>query len=255
LNHIVSRAVPIVLDTESHTTFCNVGGLHEPFSRCTSRSACPCPSGQHHLHRPSRSHHRDSARTFTPPPTFSDRSPTNIISWSSPFSNPFFSTFREPQKKILDARTVVAAIDGACAGNGTPSARAGVGVFFGPNSPHNLSEPITGTQTSQRAEILAATKALQQASLLLRDVLTVGKVVLICDSQYVVGAMTEWVFGWQDNGWKNAAGKPVQNKAEFQALDKLIESLQEDGLDVEFWLVGRGDNTQADELARGACTN
>ncbi|KAJ7457289.1 ribonuclease H-like domain-containing protein [Mycena galericulata] len=193
-------------------------------------------------------------RTFEPARFLSDRSPTNLISWSSPVSNVFFSAFREPQKKILDKRTIVISVDGACSGNGTQSARAGVGIFFGPNSPHNVSESISGTQTSQRAEILAATKALQKVSVLLENDFGVGCIVLLSDSQYVVGAMTEWVFGWKENGWKNANGGPVQNKAEFQALDAAIEKLEEDGLDVKFWLVGREHNSQADELAKAACS-
>ncbi|KAJ7763182.1 ribonuclease H-like domain-containing protein [Mycena maculata] len=192
-------------------------------------------------------------RTFEPARPMSDRSPSNIISWSSPFSNVFFSTFREPQKKILDNRTVLIAVNGACSGNGTPAAHAGVGIFFGPNSPHNVSETISGAQTSQRAEIIAATKVLRKASALLQDVITIGCVVLLSDSQYVVGAMTEWIFAWKENGWKDARGGPVQNKAEFQELDALIEQLEEDGLDVKVWLVGRENNAQADELAKAAC--
>ncbi|KAJ7474862.1 ribonuclease H-like domain-containing protein [Mycena latifolia] len=192
-------------------------------------------------------------RTFVPSPILSDRSPANIVAPSSPFSNIFFSAMREPQKKILDTRTVLISIDGACAGNGTPSARAGVGIFFGPNSPHNVSEAISGTQTNQRAEILAATKALRKASTLLKDVFTVSKIVLMTDSKYVIGAMTEWVFAWKDNGWKNTNGGPVENKADFKELDTLIEDLAEDGLAVEFWFVGREHNAQADQLAKAAC--
>ncbi|KAJ7042162.1 ribonuclease H-like domain-containing protein [Mycena alexandri] len=193
-------------------------------------------------------------RTFKPSPALSDHSPANIVSPSSPFSNVYLSTFREPQKKIIDARTVLLSIDGACSNNGTSSARAGVGIFFGPNSPHNISEPISGPQTSQRAEILAAANALRKASTLLENVMSVGCIVLLSDSKYVVGAMTEWIFAWKENGWKNANGGQVENKADFKALDALIEKLEEDGLDVKFWLVGREHNSHADQLAKAACT-
>ncbi|KAJ6551944.1 ribonuclease H-like domain-containing protein [Mycena capillaripes] len=192
-------------------------------------------------------------RTFELPCMLSDHSPANIIAPSSPFSNVYFSTFREPQKKIVDTHTVLISVDGACSANGTPSARAGVGIFFGPNSPHNVCEAISGTQTSQRAEILAATKALHRASTLLENVMGVGCIVLLCDFKYVVGAMTEWIFAWKENGWKNANGGRVENKVDFQELDELIERLVEDGLDVKFWLVGREDNLQADRLAKAAC--
>ncbi|KAF8206054.1 ribonuclease H-like domain-containing protein, partial [Mycena galopus ATCC 62051] len=147
---------------------------------------------------------------------------------------------------------VLISVDGACSGNGTPSARAGVGIFFGPNSPHNVSESISGAQTSQRAEILAANKALRKASALLQADTSVGCIVLLCDSQYVVGAMTEWIFGWKNNGWKNANGGPVENKADFEQVDNIIEALEEDGLDVKFWLVGREHNGHSDQLAKAA---
>ncbi|KAJ7929613.1 ribonuclease H-like domain-containing protein, partial [Mycena leptocephala] len=117
-------------------------------------------------------------------------------------------------------------VDGACSGNGTPSARAGVGIFFGPNSPHNVSESISGPQTSQRAEIYPRPKlckGLNSAGG--RD--QRGCIVLLCDSKYVVGAMTEWIFAWKDNGWKNANGGRVENKADFQELDTVIERLEE----------------------------
>ncbi|KAJ7227230.1 ribonuclease H-like domain-containing protein [Mycena pura] len=193
-------------------------------------------------------------RTFEPCPCLSDKSPANIVAASSPLSHIFFSTFRDPHTKILDKRTVLVCIDGACAGNGTPAARAGVGVFFGPESPHNVSAAIAGPQTSQRAEILAATGALRKAHALFQEDTSVGSVVLLCDSQYVVGAMTEWIFAWKDRGWRNAHGEPVENQADFRELEKVIEDLEEDGLDVKFWLVGREHNAQADRLAKAACS-
>ena len=137
------------------------------------------------------------------------------------------------------------AVDGACSGNGTPLARAGVGIFFGPGSPHNVSEAIAGTQTSQRAEIIAAIKALRKAATLFENVITIGKIVLLSDSNYVVSAMTDWIYTWKENGWKNANGRPVENKADFEELDAVIEQLEEDGLDVNFWLVGREHNAEA----------
>jgi ribonuclease HI len=120
-----------------------------------------------------------------------------------------------------------------------------------------VSQRITdGAQTSQRAEILAASTALRKASVLFAENISVGTIVLLSDSQYVVGAMTEWVFRWKENGWKNAAGKAVENKREFQELDELIEQVEEDhGLAVRFWLVRREDNARADELAKAACAS
>ena len=59
---------------------------------------------------------------------------------------------------------VVVYTDGACSRNGYANAKAGIGVWWGENDPRNLSEPLEGRQTSNRAEIWAAIKAINQAT-------------------------------------------------------------------------------------------
>ncbi len=45
--------------------------------------------------------------------------------------------------------------DGACTGNGKANPIAGVGAYFGPNDPRNISELLPGEkQTNQRAELM-----------------------------------------------------------------------------------------------------
>lgn len=57
-------------------------------------------------------------------------------------------------------------IDGACRNNGFGNAVASIGVFFGPESKYNLTEGVArGPFTSQRAELIAAYRALQQVKL------------------------------------------------------------------------------------------
>jgi ribonuclease HI len=192
-------------------------------------------------------------RTFNPSLGLLDPSPSNLIAPGTPFSRLYFATFREPQTKIVEKSTIVVSIDGACSDNGTPAARAAVGVYFGPESPHNISERIGGVQTSQRAEIRAAIRALEIVTQALLDDFSVRRVVLLCDSSYVVQSMTEWVFKWRENGWKNARNGSVVNTNDLKELDEFIDKLCEEGLDVEFWLVGREKNVLADELANRAC--
>ncbi|KAF9007782.1 hypothetical protein BDZ89DRAFT_1144375 [Hymenopellis radicata] len=60
---------------------------------------------------------------------------------------PFVALFTCPlgaHEKLVDTRTILISIDGACSGSGTPSARVGVGIFFGPDSPQNISQVIDG---------------------------------------------------------------------------------------------------------------
>lgn len=59
------------------------------------------------------------------------------------------------------SRSILVFTDGACSGNGTSTARGGLGVFFGPGSKFNFAERLTGVQTSQKAELAAAARALE----------------------------------------------------------------------------------------------
>jgi ribonuclease HI len=47
------------------------------------------------------------------------------------------------------------------------------------------------------------------------------EIILNTDSSYIIGGMTEWIFNWQKNNWKNSAKKPVLNR---DLWEKLIEA-------------------------------
>lgn len=133
--------------------------------------------------------------------------------------------------------------DGASSQNGKRNAAAGIGVFWGPNHPLNVSERLPGRQTNNRAEIYAAVRALNQAK-------QVGakQVKLYTDSQFVIHGITDWINKWKTNGWKLSSGSPVINKEDFIELDNA-----RNGLDVE-WVYVRGHshiigNEEADKLA------
>lgn len=79
-------------------------------------------------------------------------------------------------KKMLTVFT-----DGSCLSNGKGAAAvAGIGVFFGHNDERNISEALEGIQTNQRAELMAAIRALE----VLRG--WKGDVEIKTDSQYVI---------------------------------------------------------------------
>ena len=46
------------------------------------------------------------------------------------------------------------------------------------------------------------------------------------DSKYVILGITEWIFNWQKNNWRNAAKKPVLNRELWEELYKLTEELK-----------------------------
>ncbi len=60
--------------------------------------------------------------------------------------------------------------------------------------------------TNNRMELLAVIRGLQALT-------RPAEVVVHLDSSYVMHAFTKgWIAGWQRNGWKNSAKKPVANR-------------------------------------------
>ena len=137
-------------------------------------------------------------------------------------------------------------IDGACSYNGTPHARAGFGVNWGPR--HHLSARLEGEdpETSNRAELRAAIVALD---LRVWNGEGFDKVILACDSEYVVKGITEWVRNWQSNGWRTARRTPVENRDLWEMLLAALSVQDDRGVLVQFWLIPREQN-EADEYAK-----
>ena len=87
-------------------------------------------------------------------------------------------------------------------------ARAGFGIWFGEGDPRNTSESFTGTQTNNRAELLAIIKALT----ILRDEIEQGQPVMIySDSSYSIRCCTTYGEKMAKKGWKNK-GNDIPNR-------------------------------------------
>ena len=50
-----------------------------------------------------------------------------------------------------------------------------------------------------------------------------GSIEIFSDSKYVILGITEWIFNWQKNNWRNAAKKPVLNKELWEELYMLTK--------------------------------
>ena len=76
---------------------------------------------------------------------------------------------------------------------------------------------------------------------------------ILCDSQYVINSVTQWMPGWKRRGWRKADGKPVLNRELLERLDAAMT-----GRDVSFeWVKGHAGhalNEAADLRARAAAT-
>ena len=100
--------------------------------------------------------------------------------------NPLPPLFADPQR-MPDISIYT---DGSCLGNGSPNAKAGIGIFFGTNHPRNISRKLDSPnrETNNTAETKAILAAVEE----LRPELERGDEVLIhSDSTYAIGACTE----------------------------------------------------------------
>ena len=128
--------------------------------------------------------------------------------------------------------------DGACKGNPGPGGWGAV-IRSGEHEKElSGGEPLT---TNNRMELLAAIRALQALN-------RPCHVDLTTDSVYVRDGITKWIFGWQKNGWRTAAKKPVKNAELWQ---ELLEAAKPHRIEWH-WVKGHAghvENERADVLA------
>jgi len=75
-------------------------------------------------------------------------------------------------------------------------------------------------------------------------------VVLVTDSNYLFSCLTEHVYAWERNGYRNAKGKEVSNANAVRWVEGLVERFEGHGVNVKFWKVDKKDNWEAVDLAR-----
>lgn len=110
----------------------------------------------------------------------------------------------------------------------------------------NLSEPVNYyLPTNQRAEIQAATRAIEQA----QQLESVERLVIKTDSQFLITSMEQWIDEWKRNDSMKDDGTEVVNHRDFRALDEVI---QNSGMEISWEHVRahRGRNKKADRLVR-----
>ncbi|MCA9726975.1 MAG: ribonuclease HI [Candidatus Eisenbacteria bacterium] len=139
---------------------------------------------------------------------------------------------------------VILYTDGACSGNPGPGGWAAM-----------LKDPATGksreifgsdpSTTNNRMELTAVIEGLKQ---LKKEDLEIR---VVSDSKYVVQGITEWVRGWERNGWRTSDRKPVKNQDLWRELVELARSHR-----VTFeWVQahnGHPENERVDALAVAA---
>ncbi len=133
--------------------------------------------------------------------------------------------------------------DGACSGNPGPGGFGAVIVY-----PEGKIQEIGGGHpqtTNNRMELAGAIQSLQK----IKD--RKDDVWMITDSTYVIRGITQWIWGWQKNGWLTGEKKDVSNKDLWQVLNEEVKARK--GAKME-WKYVRGHtgvpaNERCDEIA------
>jgi ribonuclease HI len=131
--------------------------------------------------------------------------------------------------------------DGACKGNPGPGGWGAILRMGAAEKELSGGDPAT---TNNRMELTATIRALGALK-------EPCHVKLHTDSRYVIDGITKWVFGWQKNGWKSAAKKPVANADLWQDLIAAVRPHRVDWI----WVKGHDghpENERADKLASDA---
>ncbi|MDO9067978.1 MAG: ribonuclease HI [Deltaproteobacteria bacterium] len=138
-----------------------------------------------------------------------------------------------------DAQNVEIFCDGACSGNPGPGGYGAILRYGG------HEKEIRGgalETTNNRMELSAAIEALR---LLKRPC----SVTVTTDSQYLIKGITEWITGWQRNGWRNSKKEPVLNRDLWEQLLIVTQKHQVEWI----WVrghAGHPENERCDQLAR-----
>lgn len=117
------------------------------------------------------------------------------------------------------AEKIIIYTDGAAKGN---PGKAGWGaVFLMGGKEFEIGGGVEHA-TNNIMELTAPTQALKY----LKDNKIGGEIEIVSDSKYVILGITEWIFNWQKNNWRNAAKKPVVNRELWESLYELTQELK-----------------------------
>ena len=126
-------------------------------------------------------------------------------------------------------------VDGGCRRNGYSNAIGAAACIvigkYGNRQRWQRQIPSRQNPTSQRAELTALIIALEKAIERYEGSNTgpYMDVTIYTDSKYAHGCITEWVYKWVRNGWRNAKGYEVANQDLIQEASDLDDRLKEVG--------------------------
>lgn len=110
---------------------------------------------------------------------------------------------------------IIAYTDGSASPNPGPGGYAALLLH-----PDGREEAVTGASPQTTNNIMELSAAIAA----LRAIPDGEMIEMVTDSQYLRNGITSWIKGWQRNGWKTSAGKPVLNRELWEALHLLNQS-------------------------------
>ena len=165
---------------------------------------------------------------------------------------PFKGSHFRPRMK-----SVVIAVDGGARGNrrDDPNSRGAWGVYWGKGCVFNACGTLAKNelQTNSRAELQAVNHALigVQARRANGDLPGWREIVIMLDSDYVKKVFDEYIWKWEENGWRKPDGKNPMHLPLILDIHRKICDIEKNGA-VRFWWVGREWNGDADALVNHA---
>ena len=127
-------------------------------------------------------------------------------------------------KLISDSDRIIVYTDGSCFNNGRKGALAGIGAYFPSNIKYNISEPLSGKQTNQCAELTAILTTLKKIAS--TPELSTKKVLIKTDSEYSINVITKWIPSWRAKNWSKKNGNQISNLNLIVKLDQEIQNMR-----------------------------
>jgi ribonuclease HI len=117
----------------------------------------------------------------------------------------------------VESKNIKIYTDGAARGNPGP---AGWGAVILVDDKKFEIGGRADKATNNQMELSAPIEALK----FLRKNKICGSIEIFCDSKYVLLGITEWIYNWKKNNWRNAAKKPVLNQQLWEELYLLTQN-------------------------------
>ena len=148
-------------------------------------------------------------------------------------------------------------VDGAIRTDEEGFLQSGMGCYFGPMSPHNISRrlgvPYETHLQNGRAALESALAALKVLAKELSEDITVGEIIVVTRNGFLHRMMTDRVSELKAAGWLDLNGNTVPNSDLVRELEEVVVGLEKEGVEVKFWIVAIQYTIEANMLARRAC--